>query len=338
MALPARPAARRPGLALASSGSPASAAGGNRQRSADSVADGRGRESVARSHFEAARGVGRPTRPSISRARLARMASPPGRVRGAGRWRAEPGNTASMSHTAICWLTPHHAHGGERTHHDDGPRGPIDPSLARSQSGLRAVGLSLAVLGLTALVQGVIYLTTGSIALLADLIHNAGDALTALPLALAFWARSQRAERHAGIAVVLTILASAVAAGAFAVERIIHPLAPEHLLALAAAGLVGVVGNALAARVRLRAGRRLGSPALMADGQHAQSDALVSVGVVASATAVALDAPIADPIIGLLITAPILHITWESWQTVRGATDSLPARPQAARSSLGAEE
>jgi len=98
----------------------------------------------------------------------------------------------------------------------------------------------------------------------------------------------------------------------------VHPLAPEHALALALAGAAGVAGNALAARVRLAGGRRLDSPALIADGHHARSDALVSLGVIASAAAVAVGVPIADPIIGLAITAMILRITLESWHTVRG--------------------
>jgi len=108
-----------------------------------------------------------------------------------------------------------------------------------------------------------------------------------------------------------------VTAGVLAVERLIHPLAPDHLLALALAGAAGVAGNALAARVRLRGGRRLDSPALVADGQHARSDALVSVGVVLSAVCVAMGVPIADPLIGLAITALILRITLQSWRTVR---------------------
>lgn len=116
---------------------------------------------------------------------------------------------------------------------------------------------------------------------------------------------------------VLTILGSAITAGVFAILRIIHPLAPTHLIALGLAGAVGILGNAVAARVRLEGGRRLHSPALLADGQHARSDAIVSAGVVLSAVAVALGAPIVDPIVGLVITLMILHITWESWNTVR---------------------
>jgi len=209
----------------------------------------------------------------------------------------------------------HHsrAHDGHGHSH-----GLIDPSIKRSREGLRVVGVSLVLLALTAVAQAAIYIATSSIALLADLIHNAGDALTAVPLAAAFLLRSDRAERGAGLAVVLTILASAITAGVFAILRIIHPLAPQHLLALALAGVIGVIGNAIAARVRLGGGRRLKSDALIADGNHARSDAIVSAGVVASAIAVALGAPIADPIIGLLITILILQITWESWQTVRG--------------------
>src|SRR5262249_19558225 len=144
------------------------------------------------------------------------------------------------------------------------------------------------------------------------------DALTAVPLGAAFLLRSERAERGAGLFVVLTILVSAIVAGAFAIERIVNPLQPEHLPALALAGAVGMVGNAIAARVRLQGGRRLDSPALLADGQHARSDAIVSAGVVVSAGAVALGAPIVDPIIGLAITLIIVRITWQSWRTVRG--------------------
>jgi cation diffusion facilitator family transporter len=207
----------------------------------------------------------------------------------------------------------HHHHHGAHGH----SHGLVDPSIKRSRDGLRVVALSLAILGGTAAVQAAIYVATDSIALLADLIHNAGDALTAVPLGAAFLLRSSRAERGAGLAVVLTILASAIAAGVFAIDRIVHPLAPVHLLALALAGAAGVIGNAIAARVRLDGGRRLDSPALIADGQHARSDAIVSVGVILSAAAVALGAPIVDPLIGLVITVMILRITWESWNTVR---------------------
>lgn len=180
-----------------------------------------------------------------------------------------------------------------------------------------AVGLSLAVLGVTALAQLAIYLASGSVALLADLIHNFGDAATAFPLAVAFLLRSERAEGYAGLFVVLAIFASACVAGTEAVSRLLHPQAPHDLLALAAAGLAGFAGNWVAAGVRTRAGRRLDSPALLADGAHARADSYVSLAVVASAAVVALGVPIADPLIGLAITAVILRISWDSWQTVR---------------------
>jgi cation diffusion facilitator family transporter len=211
-----------------------------------------------------------------------------------------------------------HTHTHTHTHTHGHSHGLVDPSITRSREGLRVVAVSLGILAVTALIQAAIYVATGSVALLADLIHNAGDALTAVPLAAAFLLRSARAERLAGLAVVLTILVSAITAGVFALERIVNPLAPEHLLALALAGAAGVIGNTLAARMRLAGGRRLASPALIADGHHARSDAIVSAGVVLSAGAVALGAPIADPVLGLLITALILRITWQSWRTVRG--------------------
>jgi cation diffusion facilitator family transporter len=212
----------------------------------------------------------------------------------------------------------------------------IDASIKRSREGVRVVLVSLALLGVTAAIQAAIYIATGSIALLADLIHNFGDALTALPLGAAFLLRSRHAERAAGVVVVLTILASAIIAGVFAVVRIIHPLAPTSLLALGLAGAVGIVGNTIAARVRLDGGRRLHSPALVADGQHARSDAIVSAGVVLSALVVALGAPIADPIIGLAITVMILRITWESWRTVRADGHEPHERPAGRPAPSGA--
>jgi cation diffusion facilitator family transporter len=195
--------------------------------------------------------------------------------------------------------------------------GLVDPSIKRSREGLTAVGLSLAVLAVAAAAQLAIYIASGSVALLADLIHNFGDAATAIPLAIAFLLRSARAERVAGLFVVLAIFISACVAGYEAIARLIHPETPTHLLALAAAGLIGFGANWLAAIIRSRAGRRLDSPALIADGNHARADAYISLAVVASASVVALGLSIADPLIGLGITALILRITWHSWRTVR---------------------
>lgn len=189
----------------------------------------------------------------------------------------------------------------------------------RSRAGVRAVLISLAVLGTTAAAQAAIYLWTGSVALLADLIHNVGDALTAVPLGIAFLLRSHRAERMAGLFVVLAIFVSACVAGYQALQRLLDPQPLSHLWVLAAAGAIGFVGNEIAAYVRLRAGRRLESPALIADGYHARTDGLVSLGVVLSAAVVGLGAEIADPLIGLAITLVILRITLHSWRTVRAA-------------------
>ncbi len=203
-------------------------------------------------------------------------------------------------------------HGHSHSH------GLIHDSVKRSRAGLRAVGLSLAVLGATALVQVALFVLTDSIALLADLIHNTGDALTAVPLGIAFLLRSERAERMAGLFVVAAIFISACVVGYEAIVRLLDPRAPTDLAALAAAGALGFGGNWIAAEIRLRWGRRLDSPALIADGNHARADAYVSLGVIASAAAVALDFDLADPLIALAITVVILRITWQSWRTVRG--------------------
>jgi cation diffusion facilitator family transporter len=212
--------------------------------------------------------------------------------------------------------TAHHHHGHDAHGHGHS-HGLVDESIKRSRAGVRAVAVALAILGLTAAAQAVVFVLSGSVALLADLIHNAGDALTAVPLGIAFALRSPRAERLAGLAVVLAILVSACVAGAEAVRRLIEPQEPEHLVALAVAGAVGFAGNLAAAQVRTRAGRRLDSPALVADGDHARADAYVSLGVVCSAAVVALGLDVADPLIGLAISAVILRITWQSWRTVR---------------------
>jgi cation diffusion facilitator family transporter len=205
----------------------------------------------------------------------------------------------------------HHGHGEHGHSH-----GLVDRSILRSREGLKAVAWSLGVLGLAAAAQTLIFVLTNSVALLADLIHNFGDALTAVPLAIAFYLRSFRAEKVAGLFVVFTIFVSACVALYETIQRFIHPQQLTHLWVLAAAGVIGFVGNEIAARVRLRAGRRLVSPALIADGNHARVDGFVSLAVVASAITVALGFPRGDPVIGLVITLVILKITWDSWRTV----------------------
>lgn len=208
--------------------------------------------------------------------------------------------------------TSAHNHGHGHSH------GLVDPSIKRSREGVRAVLIALLVLGVTAALQALVFALTGSVALLADLIHNAGDAATAIPLGIAFALRSERAERWAGLAVVLAIFASACVAGVEAVRRLVDPQDVDHLGALALAGALGFAGNWVAHLIRSRAGVRLDSPALVADGAHARADAYVSLAVVASAVVVAAGLQRADPLIGLAITVVILRITWDSWRTVRG--------------------
>lgn len=219
--------------------------------------------------------------------------------------------------------TDAHAHGHGHSH------GLVHDSIKRSREGLRAVCLALLVLTATAIAQTLVFAASGSVALLADLIHNFGDAATAIPLGIAFALRSAPAERLAGLAVVLAIFVSACVAGYEAVDRLIDPRDVEQLGALAIAGALGFAGNWVAAIIRSRAGRRLDSPALVADGAHARADAYVSLAVIASAAALAVGLEIADPLIGLAITLVILRITWDSWRTVR------VDRPRATRGSNG---
>ena len=217
-----------------------------------------------------------------------------------------------------------HEHGHEHDNHghaaDAGDHGHshglVDRSILRSRAGVKTVSISLALLAVTAGIQTAIFALSGSVALLADLIHNYGDALTAVPLGIAFFLRSFRGEKLAGLCVVLAIFISAAVALYETIQRLIHPQDLTHLWVLAAAGAIGFLGNELAAQVRLRGGRRLSSPALIADGNHARIDGFVSLGVVATAIAVAFGARIADPLIGLAITIVILKITWDSWRIV----------------------
>ena len=216
----------------------------------------------------------------------------------------------------------HDRHDGEHGHSHDGhghSHGLVDRSIVRSREGVKAVSISLAVLAIAAALQLAVFLVSGSVALLADLIHNFGDALTAVPLGIAFFLRSVKGEKLAGLAVVLAIFFSACVALYETVLRFINPQHLTHLGVLAAAGVIGFVGNEIAAQVRLRSGRQLASAAMTADGNHARIDGFVSLSVVASAVVVGLGVQIADPIIGLIITIVILKITWDSWRTVRAA-------------------
>jgi divalent metal cation (Fe/Co/Zn/Cd) transporter len=227
-----------------------------------------------------------------------------------------------------------HPHDHGHSHDDDHghSHGLVHASIKRSNAGVRAVSMSLVVLLVTALAQVAVFVSTSSVALLADLIHNFGDALTAVPLGVAFLLRSFKAEKRAGYFVVATIFISACVAAVEAVNRLIHPQQIDHLGVLALAGVIGFVGNEVAARIRLRAGRSLDSPALIADGNHARTDGFVSLAVVASAIVVALGLDIGDPLIGLTITIVILRITWQSFHTVRND----PGEPRSPDPTLGA--
>jgi len=202
-----------------------------------------------------------------------------------------------------------------------------DPVILTTQRGIWAVKWSLLVLVVTALFQFAVVLFTGSVALLADTIHNFGDAATAVPLWIAFsLARLKpckrftygygRVEDLAGVLIVLIILFSAVVAGHQSLERLVHPREVRFLGAVAAASLVGFVGNEGVARLRIKVGREIASAALVADGYHARVDGLTSLAVLAGTVGVWLGYPLADPIVGLLITVVILRIVWESGKAV----------------------
>ena len=221
---------------------------------------------------------------------------------------------------------PGHEHGHEHGHGGH-THGTVDPALLSTAQGITAVKWSLAILGGTAAIQVAVVLLTGSVALLADTVHNLGDALTAVPLWIAFsFARRPPTRRYtygfgrvedlAGIAVVLAMLFSALFAGYASVLRIFHPQPITYLGAVAAAALVGFLGNEAVARLRIRTGRRIGSVALVADGHHARIDGFTSLAVLAGAVGVWLGLPLADPVVGLLIALAITRIVWQSARSV----------------------
>ena len=195
----------------------------------------------------------------------------------------------------------------------------VDDALESSAQGIRAVKISLLALGVTAIFQLVIVALSGSVALAADTVHNFSDALTAIPLWIAFVLGRRaatkrytyglgRAEDLAGLFVLLMISLSAAIAGYQAIRRLIHPVVIDHLGWVAAAGVIGFIGNELVALYRIRVGRQIGSAALVADGLHARTDGFTSLAVVFGALGVWLGFPLADPIVGLLITVAILMV------------------------------
>ena len=231
----------------------------------------------------------------------------------------------------------HHHHHGDH-HHDHGHSGPsqaghghthgvVDPSIATTAEGLWALKWSFVVLMITALLQVAVVIFSGSVGLLADTIHNFGDAATAIPLGIAFlFARKRptkrftfgygRVEDLAGLTIVLLILFSAVVAGYESIDRFFHPQDISHLWAVAAASVIGFLGNEAVAIFRIRVGRRIGSAALIADGQHARVDGWTSLAVLAGVLGVWFGYPLADPVVGLIITVAIFGIVVQSGRQI----------------------
>lgn len=218
-----------------------------------------------------------------------------------------------------------HGHGDSRTHGHT--HGVIDPTIATTARGIWAIKWSFVLLAVTAVLQLAVVFASGSVALLADTIHNVGDAVTAVPLWIAFQLVRRkpsarftyglgRIEDLAGVTIVVIILFSALVALYEAIDRLLHPQAISMLWAVAAAGVVGFIGNEAVAVFRIRVGREIESAALIADGYHARTDGFTSLAVVFGAVGVWLGYPLADPIVGLLITLAIFGIVWQSTKAV----------------------
>ena len=222
-------------------------------------------------------------------------------------------------HEAGVWTRVRHALAGVFGGHSHDTTDQVDQALEADSRGRRALWNSLAVLAVTALLQAVVVAMTGSVALLGDTLHNVADALTAVPLLVAFWLARRpandrftygygRAEDLAGLFVVAMIALSSLLAGWEAVDRLLNPRDVTHPWAVAAAGIIGFAGNELVARHRIRVGRQIGSAALVADGLHARTDGFTSLAVVVGAAGVAAGLPWADPVTGLLIAVAILGV------------------------------
>lgn len=223
----------------------------------------------------------------------------------------------------------HHAHGlmGQAAHfvsdifgwHSHDSVDGVDSALEADSRGRRALWISLIALAVTSALQAGIFVMTSSVALLGDTLHNVADALTAVPLLIAFWLLRKpandrytygygRAEDLAGLFVVLTVMTSAVIAAYTAIDRLIHPSHVTHLGVLAAGGAIGFLGNELVARYRIKVGREIGSAALVADGLHARTDGFASLAVVLSAAGLALGWRWADPVVGIVIAIAIIGV------------------------------
>ncbi len=220
-----------------------------------------------------------------------------------------------------------HGHAHDTSGHHGHTHGLVDPTITTSDQGLRATKWSFVALIVTASLQLVVVILSHSVALLADTIHNFGDAATAIPLGIAFTLARRppsrrftyglgRVEDLAGLAVVLTILTSAIVAGYLGIQRLLHPHDVTNLGAIVVASIIGFVGNEGVAIFRIKVGKEIGSAALIADGYHARTDGWTSLAVLLGALGVHFGYPIADPLIGLVITAAILGIVWESVKAV----------------------
>jgi cation diffusion facilitator family transporter len=230
------------------------------------------------------------------------------------------------------WHGDSHDHGPPHAHdHSGGARGhthgAVDPTLLTTARGIRAIKWSFVVLFGAALFQVVVVWLSGSVALLADTIHNFGDAATVVPLWVAFTLARRRPSKRftdgygrvedlAGVAIVGAILVSAIVVGYESIQRFFHPQPLSNLWAVAVASVVGFVGNEAVAVFRIRTGREIGSAALVADGYHARADGFTSLAVLFGAVGVWLGYPLADPIVGLLITLAIFRIVWDSMKSV----------------------
>ena len=217
--------------------------------------------------------------------------------------------------------THHHPHEITHTH------GAIDPSVFTSRRGIWAIKWSFLGLAATAAFQIVVVILSGSVALLADTIHNLGDALTAVPLWVAFrlsrWKPNKRftygygrVEDLAGVIIVLIILFSAIVAGYESIQRLLLPRTVSNLWVVIVASLIGFAGNEAVAVFRVRVGKEIGSAALIADGYHARVDGLTSLAVLFGALGVWLGYPVADPVVGLIITVAIVRIVLESSRSI----------------------
>lgn len=250
-------------------------------------------------------------------------------------------------HSHTKWTAIRHRLAHALTPHGHDAAGRVDRAMEASRAGMRTLWWSLAVLAATALMQAGVVAVSGSVALLGDTIHNAADALTALPLAVAFVLGRRaanrrytygygRAEDLAGVLIVMVIAASSALAAYEAVDRLLHPRDLAHPWAVALAALVGFAGNEWVARYRIRVGRRIGSAALVADGLHARTDGFTSLAVLLGAVGAAVGWRFADPVAGLVITVAILLVlrdaAREVWRRLMDAVD--PALTEAAETAL----